>query len=208
MSGCFRATATSDLGCRTWPLSQGPSGPHGPHSRGHSPLGQPAPSPAKSRSLPHPALRGRPIAQPRTLLRQLGISPSPASRRRHRVGAGRSLNKHSRGPMAYFRLRVQANEVCGAGLPSCRRAVFPAAAPGCGVGEETQAWNQVRTYPAETRPASLSVLWGQLPGKNPRGLGAAGRRAWAGEHTPSPDLALRCLCCSSPGWAQRKISFS
>lgn len=43
-------------------------------------------------------------------------------------GCGRRLSKHSRGPMAYFRLRVQANEARGAGLPPCSRAVVPAAA--------------------------------------------------------------------------------
>lgn len=207
MSGCLRPTATPDLGCRPWPLGQGPSGPHGLHSRGHSPPGQPAPALAKSRSLPHPALRGRPIAQPRTRLHQLGISPSPASRRRHRVGAGGGLANTA--GAQWLTSAFGCRPMRRVGRDFRLVAVLSSPLPlGSRVGEETQSWNQVRTSPAETRPASLSVLWGQLPGKNPRGLGAAGRRAWAGEHTPSPALELRGLCCSCPGWAQRKISFS
>lgn len=185
--------------------------PRPPPSRGHNPPGRPAPSRPKAEVCPTLSSGEDPSRSPELHSTHRALLRARRSGRRHRAGVGRGLGQQRPGPMAYFRLRVQANEERGAGLPPCRRAVVPAAAPGSGLGEDPQSWNRVRTSPAQTRPASLRVSCGQLPGKSPRGLGAAGRGGAPGlgrERTPSPDLELRGLGCSPPGWARRKIGFS
>lgn len=209
-SGCFRPQPPPPTAAGR-PLGQAPQDPTASPSRGHNPPGRPAPSRPKAEVCPTLSSGEDPSRSPELHSTHRALLRARRSGRRHRAGVEGALASGARAQWLTSAFGCRPMRSAGrdfrlAAEQSSRRplrglGLVRILSHGIGLG--------LLPHRRGLRASVCRVASFQV--RAPRGLGAAGRGGAPGlgrERTPSPDLELRGLGCSPPGWARRKIGFS